>query len=327
LDIIRFRYTSALQAAFLNGSISSLENLSAQGWIASSDANVFVANHDTERGGDSLNYESPDNAYITGMIFSLSYPYGNTITILSSYEFSDFDQGAPNGGAGQCSGAGGTDGWLCQHRWVPVSGMTGFHNHVGSAALTNWVSPQSDRIAFGRGALGFVAINNDNSDWTATFTTSLPDGSYCDVVSGTSSSGKCTGIGITVSKGSFTATVDARSAIAIHTGELGTGGSSSSSDGTAAVTFLETATTVFGENIFLAGSISELGDWNTDDSVALSSADYPVWSLTIDLPANTDFQYKFIRKETDGSIVWESDPNRETTTPSSGAVTLTSTWR
>ena len=43
------------------------------------------------------------------------------------------------------------------------------------------------------GALGFVAINNADTAWSATFTTSLPDGTYCDVISGTLSSGSCTG--------------------------------------------------------------------------------------------------------------------------------------
>ncbi|KAH7872135.1 glycoside hydrolase [Lentinula edodes] len=334
LSLSPFRYTTALQSAFLGGGISNLENLSSQGWIDSSDANVFVTNHDTERNGGSLNYESPSNTYTTAMIFSLAYPFGNTVTILSSYEFATTDDGAPNGGTGECSGTGGTDGWICQHRWVAVSGMVGFKNNVGSAALNDWVSPQSEQIAFGRGALGFVAINNADTVWSATFSTSLPAGSYCDVISGTSSSGNCTGTGITVSGGLFTASVPARSAIAIHTGALGTGGSTGpgtgstgSGSGTVSVTFEETATTTFGENIFISGSIPELGSWDTDDSIALSSADYPVWTLTIDLPANTLFDYKFIRKETDGSIVWESDPNRETTTVTSGSETLTSTWR
>lgn len=87
--------------------------------------------------------------------------------------------------------------------------MVGFRNNVGSAALTNWMSPQSSQIAFGRGAFypqsvaallichlgsaGFVAINNAASNWTTSFTTSLADGSYCDVISGKSSSGTCTG--------------------------------------------------------------------------------------------------------------------------------------
>ncbi|KJA26527.1 carbohydrate-binding module family 20 protein [Hypholoma sublateritium FD-334 SS-4] len=331
-DVQEFRYTSALQSAFSGGGISSLQNLDSQGWVAGTSANVFVANHDTERNGGSLNMNSPSNTYITATIFSLAHPYG-TPTVLSSYSFVTTDDGAPNGGVGTCSGNAGTGGWYCQHRFVPFVGMTGFRNNVGSSALTNWVSPQSQQIAFGRGALGFVAINNVDSTWTATFTTSLPNGSYCDVISGASSSGTCTGFSITVSGGTFTATVPARSAIAIHTGALGTGGTATGSgtgtgSTTVAVTFQETATTTFGENIFLAGSISQLGTWVPASSIALSAATYPVWSVTVSLPAGTTFQYKFIRKETDGSVVWESDPNRQATVVSSGTTqTIATSWR
>ncbi|KAF8963276.1 glycoside hydrolase [Flammula alnicola] len=318
---------NALQNAFSGGGISSLQNLDGQGWVSGTQANVFVANHDTERGGNSLNINSPSNTYITATIFSLAHPYG-TPTVLSSYTFSTTDDGSPNNGAGTCSATGGSGGWLCQHRFVAISGMTGFRNNVGSAALTNWVSPQSQQIAFGRGALGFVAINNVDSTWTATFTTSLPAGSYCDVISGQSTSGNCTGSSFTVSGGTFTATVPARSAIAIHTGALGTGsGTVSTGSGSVAVTFQETATTTFGENIFLVGSISQLGTWAPASSIALSAATYPVWSVTVSLPAGTTFQYKFIRKETDGSVVWESDPNRQATVASSGTQTITTSWR
>ncbi|KII86244.1 glycoside hydrolase family 13 protein [Plicaturopsis crispa FD-325 SS-3] len=216
-DVQEFRYTSAVKDAFLGGGISGLQDLESKGWVSGSQANVFVTNHDTERNGDSLNINSASNTYVTATIFSLAHPYG-TPTILSSYSFSDQDAGAPNGGAGTCSGTGGSNGWLCQHRWVAFTGMVGFHNNVGSAALTNWVSPQSDRIAFERTGLGYVAINNDDSAWGATFSTGLADGKYCDVISGALSSGACTGSFFTVSGGSFTATVPARSALAIHTG-------------------------------------------------------------------------------------------------------------
>ncbi|KAF8194755.1 glycoside hydrolase superfamily [Mycena galopus ATCC 62051] len=226
-DAQEFRYTTALQTAFSGGGISSLENLESMGWVAGTQANVFVANHDTERSGDSLNINSPNNTYITATIFSLAHSYG-TPTILSSYSFDTTDDGAPNGGAGACSATGGADGWYCQHRFVAILGMVGFHNQVGSAAITNWVSPQSQQIAFGRGSTGFVAINNVDFDWPTTFTTSLPDNAYCDVISGASSNGACTGSGFTVSGGQFTATVPARSAIAIHTGQLGTSGTSTS---------------------------------------------------------------------------------------------------
>lgn len=44
------------------------------------------------------------------------------------------------------------------------------------------------------GARGFVAINNADSAWPETFSTSLPDGTYCDVVHGVPSElGGCTG--------------------------------------------------------------------------------------------------------------------------------------
>ncbi|KAG6890531.1 hypothetical protein C0995_007733 [Termitomyces sp. Mi166 len=176
-------------------------------------------------------------------------------------------------------------------------------------------------LTLSSGALGFVAINNADSPWTASFTTSLPAGSYCDVISGKSSSGSCTGTEITISGGSFTATVSARSAVAIHTGARGT------ISGTVAVTFAETATTIFGENIFIAGSIFQLGDWDPASSLPLSSASYPVWALTVPLPASTVFEYKFIRKAADGAVTWESDPNRQATVAASGSQTLTSSWR
>ena len=83
--------------------------------------------------------------------------------------------------------------WAVTTRWPAVAGMVSFRNNVGSAALTNWVSPSSQQIAFGRGALGFVAINNADSAWSATFSTSLPDGTYCDVISGVPSNGTCAG--------------------------------------------------------------------------------------------------------------------------------------
>ncbi|KAJ6607181.1 glycoside hydrolase [Mycena sp. CBHHK59/15] len=322
-----FRYTTAVKNAFSGGGISSLQNLDSQGWVAGTQANVFVANHDTERNGNSLNINSPSNTYITATIFSLAHPYG-TPTILSSYSYSTTDDGAPNGGAGTCTVKGGAGGWFCQHRFVAISGMVGFRNHVGTAAMTNWVAPQAQQIAFGRGALGFVAINNADTAWTGTFATSLPNGAYCDVISGTSSAGACTGTGFTVSGGSFSAIVPARSAIAIHTGALGTGsGSGTGGTGTVSVSFAETATTTFGENIFLVGSISQLGTWAPASSIALSSASYPIWTVTVSLPANTTFQYKFIRKETDGSVVWESDPNRSVTTNASGSQTITTSWR
>ncbi|KAH8690677.1 glycoside hydrolase superfamily [Talaromyces proteolyticus] len=101
------------------------------------------------------------------------------------------------------------------------------------------------------------------------------------------------------------------------------------------VLFEELVTTVYGQNIYISGSISELGDWDTDNAVALSASEYtssdPLWRVAVTLPAGTSFQYKFIEK-TDGSssVTWESDPNRSYTVPTTytgSTATVTATWR
>jgi len=88
------------------------------------------------------------------------------------------------------------------------------------------------------------------------------------------------------------------------------------------------ATTVLGENIYLAGSVDALQDWSTDSALLLSSANYPTWSITVNLPVNTIVQYKYVRKN-GGSVTWESDPNNQFSTGASGSGTVTrsDTWR
>jgi glucoamylase len=101
-----------------------------------------------------------------------------------------------------------------------------------------------------------------------------------------------------------------------------------------AVTFDVIATTVYGENVKLAGSISQLGSWDTSSAIALSASSYtssnPLWYVTVTLPAGSTFTYKYIRVESDGSIQWESDPNLSYTVPQAcgtSAVTISDTWR
>ncbi|KIM36100.1 carbohydrate-binding module family 20 protein [Hebeloma cylindrosporum] len=96
--------------------------------------------------------------------------------------------------------------------------------------------------------------------------------------------------------------------------------------GTVQVTFKVDATTVYGENIFLTGSLPSLQNWSPDTALPLSSDNYPTWSITVSLPASQNFEYKFIRKY-NSAITWESDPNRLQTTPASGTYTFYDTWR
>jgi glucoamylase len=106
---------------------------------------------------------------------------------------------------------------------------------------------------------------------------------------------------------------------------LSTGGGSGGGD-TVAVTFNVDATTVFGENIYICGSVDALQNWDPNTAPILSAANYPTWSITINLPANTQIQYKYIRWF-NGALTWESDPNMEITTPSGGTFIENDTWR
>ncbi|KAF9524368.1 glycoside hydrolase superfamily [Crepidotus variabilis] len=218
----QFRYTTALQEAFLAKGISELRDMENKGWVPGSQANVFVADHDTERNNHSLSYQSPNHTYFLASYFLLAYPYGRP-TILSGYAFSFSMTGAgsPNGGVGTCNGTNGVNGWLCQHRYTGITGMVGFRNSVGNTALTDWVAPSSQQIAFGRGSRGFIAINNGDSDWTTMFKTSMRDGVYCNVIDGAKrSDNTCTGSSFTITQGRFSASVPARRAIAIHVGTV-----------------------------------------------------------------------------------------------------------
>jgi len=216
-DVQEFRYTTALQNAFDGSDITILSNIANNGWIDSSVANVFVADHDTERDGTSLNYLSANNVYNLAHVFMLAWPYG-TPTVTSGYTWSGYDDGAPNGGAGTCYGEGGVNGWLCEHRWPMIAGLVGFYNNVVGSEVVNYWSGTSQQISWGRGSLGFVIINSDVNTWSGSWETSLPDGSYCDVAAGQPSGTTCAGAAYTVSGGWFTASVPAHSALALHTG-------------------------------------------------------------------------------------------------------------
>ncbi|KAI6896478.1 alpha-glucosidase [Hortaea werneckii] len=79
------------------------------------------------------------------------------------------------------------------------------------------------------------------------------------------------------------------------------------------VTFRVNASTFYGENIVLIGSALTLGEFDESNAVSMSADNYPVWSVTVDMPANGDFTYQFLRAEPDGSYIYE-DNNRTVST-------------
>ncbi|CEL05811.1 hypothetical protein ASPCAL06925 [Aspergillus calidoustus] len=87
---------------------------------------------------------------------------------------------------------------------------------------------------------------------------------------------------------------------------------------TVKVTFNIIATTTQGQDIFLVGSIDQLGNWDTNRAVALNADQYTdnnnLWYISVDLLAGVNFEYKYIRKQ-NGGVTWAKDPNMRLTAP------------
>jgi glucoamylase len=95
------------------------------------------------------------------------------------------------------------------------------------------------------------------------------------------------------------------------------------------------AATQWGQYMYVTGDAGALGAWNTNLGLPVDSASYPVWKNAINLAVGSAVQYKYYRKNPDGSVTWECYPdssnctgNRSLTVPSSGPFPLndTVTW-
>ncbi|THV21704.1 carbohydrate-binding module family 20 domain-containing protein [Glycomyces paridis] len=321
---------------------SYLLNL-GESWGLSPDdkAQVFVQNHDSPRGGDAgnyLDYYTGGKDYLLANAYMMAYDYG-VPSQMSDYSYSNKDQG-PNlvGGVNSevadvdCDAV--TGRWTCQHRGAYFAGMAGFRESVAGTAVNNKWHNDEDAFGFGRGSAGYVVLNSESSSVSATFTTSMPAGQYCNVLG--------TGTVTVGAGGTFTATVGADEAIAIHIGAPYVNGACEGTvdpdpdpdpdpgDGTVCVDVNVNATTWFGQEVYITGSLTQLGTWTAASTAHLGAQDYPVWRGTVTLPAETTFEYKYIKVAPGGALEWESGTNRTFTTPTDAqttCATLNDTWR
>ncbi len=321
-DVHEFDYGRELRRIFGNERLAYLRTFGeAWGLMPSAQAGVFVDNHDTERNGETLN-ETWGATYTLANVFMLAWPYGHP-SVHSGYAFGDRDAGAPQNPDGTvrdpvCY----ADGWRCQHAWREIASMVGFRNAVDTAPVVQWWDNGNDQIAFGRGDRGYVVINHEGATLSRTFATSLPAGRYCDVQSGVPTDTGCSGAVVTVGAGgTFTASVPARTALALHVDAMAGGGTG------ATVDVAVHATTTWGQNIRVVGDHPALGGWSPASGVALSAATYPVWRAQVALPAGTRVEYKYVRIEPDGRVTWESGANRVATVPAGGMLALNDAWR
>jgi alpha-amylase len=317
-SVIGFDYAYALKGQF-QGNIANLRTFGSSWGLEPSAVNgVLVANHDTERNGSTLSYKN-GSQYVLATQFMLAWGYGNQPSVYSGFAFNGSDDSPPaatNGVVGATDCASGA--WVCVDRNQGIANLVGWHNTARGQAVANWWDNGNNAIAFSRGNKAWIALNNSAGSVTQTFTTGLAAGSYCDIIHALGACYTVNGAGQT------TVTVNAGDSVALYlpcTANCGT-----TPPSTVPETFKETKTTVWGQNVFVVGSIPALGNWAPASAVPLSSATYPVWAATVNLPANTAFEYKYIVKDGSGNVTWESGGNRAANTGSSGG-TLNDTWK
>lgn len=220
-DVSEFEYSITAMGGKFNcgGSLSDLENMPGyNNMLPDRFAVVFTDNHDNQRGhgpGGSCIVDHRDGPVHTlANVFTLAYPYGYPMVTSSFYwnknpvgQVGDskgppsaeppFTSGSgpetrPVYAEGQAAGdvpancaAAFEDGkWACEHRQTAIANLVEFRQVTAGQPVTHWQNvggAPSNHIAFGRGNLGFVAINRTDRAATTTYQTGLAAGVYCNV--------------------------------------------------------------------------------------------------------------------------------------------------
>ena len=86
--------------------------------------------------------------------------------------------------------------------------------------------------------------------------------------------------------------------------------------------------TQYGENIYVVGSVPELGSWSPTSAVKLNWVDSDTWSgpVVFSTSKGTTVEYKYIVRNGSGTTTWESGSNRTCAVPASGSATANDFW-
>lgn len=182
-DMTVFAFPFLVGAAFKQQEFSRLLYLN-YGMPPSEDAVVFVDNHDLQRVRERsslLTFEEDPLQFRLAQAFMLTWPYGYP-QVFSGFKMNDFDQGPPLRPDLMTKPVDCKYEWSCEHRLPEVPGLVRFRNLTDRAFFTtNRWSNGKNQLAFSRGQLGFVAINNSTEKIGEYLQTSLPSGYYCNL--------------------------------------------------------------------------------------------------------------------------------------------------
>lgn len=310
-----------------NGKLADLQTIGTPAWgmLPSDKAVIFVSNHDDQRGDGRfaiVDFNDENGLNYIAEVYQLAQPYGYPKVMSSYYFYANEDRSvsrpnvpsnSPTGGCEAPYGPnrGGTEGWVCEHRWAGIANMVAFRKATANQPQTHWWDNGGNQIAFGRNGHGFIAINHESFALNQQLATGMPDGDYCDILSGEFINGTCSGNTVTVSGGQINVNLTARnSALAIHK-DAKLGGVVGGND--RQVNFsCQNGTTNFGTSVYVVGNSSQLGNWNPSNAVKLDPTAYPTWTGTITLPDNQAMEWKCIKRlESGGGVVWQNGANNQ----------------
>ena len=299
------------------------------GFVQPQNATVFVDNWDTERNdgsltadnytGSGINDHVGTKRYDLANIFMLASPYGEA-QVESGYHFANTNDNPPSTSPYDSNGNPLINiSWDFIHRWPDISNMVKFRSAAHGQSLNNWVTGSSNQIAFSRGNVGFVALNNDSSAWNNSFQTGLPAGSYCDVITGTLSGSSCSGNTVTVdANGNATLTVPANGgtaipAVAIYTGQKIGNGVPDTTPPSVPTGLAASAISGNGATLSWAGSTDNVGGSGVAgyivlrNGVAITTVAGTSYGDT-GLSASTSYSYTVEAKDNAGNISTASAP-------------------
>jgi alpha-amylase len=197
---------------------------SAWGLMPSDKAVVFLQNHDTQH-QCGLSYRD-GNVFRIANVWMLAQPYGFP-SVLSSYVFAcpvGNSMGPPSDADGHtndvtCASSFETAAigqWVCEHRDPSIRNMVAFRRLVAGTDINHWWDNGGNAIAFSRGDKGFVAINNEATSVSASVTSGLAPGVYCDLLTGGRGPTSCIGTVLVVdASGTVQVQLKPTSAVAI----------------------------------------------------------------------------------------------------------------
>lgn len=229
-SVFEFQYARDLGPGLRGGFMSDPElGMERPQHVPSERAITFIDNHDTERGEASITYRD-GGLYVIANAILLADDFGTPI-VYSGYAFTDREAGAPQEADGtvagwSCAGVTGprddyADGeGVCTEAWTAIAGMLEFRAVAGDAARLPRVGERGV-YGFERDGRALLVTNPTSTAREAVVETGVPDGEYCDVISGgrdSASTEGCVGDSVSVEDGIVTVTIPAESAIAIHLG-------------------------------------------------------------------------------------------------------------